>query len=171
MATALQGSKPAKKSKATKPRVKQTKKQKDAVSAVMEDLDTPEEKEEKTRAGVGHNGYDGEVIDRICREIEDEEAEMDVIKERSADDCRPHQQTIKDIKKAAVEDYGLPIAELNANLKRRRHYRKAEQAFDRLHDQQRENADFMWFSMAKQAGLPMFDTHGPQEEMSMGEGE
>jgi hypothetical protein len=134
----------------------------------MDDLDTDEEKAAKqAKAGVGHNGYDGELIDRLCSEIEDEQAEIDAIMAKAADDCRPFQQSIKDIKKRASEEYGLPIKEFNGWVRRRKYLRKAAEIPNSMHEQERENFDHGWFAVARQANLPLFDTTGPQQDLAL----
>lgn len=86
---------------------------------------------------AGGNGFDPDKVqgyftraDNICEEI-------DEIMRKAREDCQPHVDALKELKKEAAEVGGVPKKVFSAMLAKRRALRKAENADHALSDEQK----------------------------------
>jgi hypothetical protein len=101
------------------------------------------------------NGYDSDVVESLVDEIEAEQAKIDAIMDDAKAKCATHSDAIKDLKKAANEEHGIPRKEFNAILSKRRYLQKAENADAKLSDEQKSEFMKLEEALGMLAGTPL----------------
>lgn len=100
------------------------------------------------------NGYDPELTREFVDRCEEVQGEIDGIMDAAKAKCAPLREDVAAIKKEA-NDKGLPRAELNAVLRKRRLLRKADGVRGSLSENQQDNFDQLEQALGMLSDTPL----------------
>jgi len=100
------------------------------------------------------NGYDPELTREFVDRCEEVQFQIDDIMAKAQNQCAPLREDVAEIKKDA-HDKGLPRAELNAVLRKRRLLRKADGVRGSLSENQQDNFDQLEQALGMLSDTPL----------------
>jgi hypothetical protein len=106
---------------------------------------------------AGGNGFDPDMVQGYFTRADELHGRMDEIMRKAREDCQPHVDDLKELKKEAAEAGGVPKKVFSAMLAKRRALRKAENADHALSDEQKETFEQLEHALGMLAGLPLGD--------------
>jgi hypothetical protein len=110
---------------------------------------------EAPAARPGGNGFDPDRVQGYFTRADELHERMDEIMRKAREDCQPHVDDLKELKKEAAEAGGIPKKVFAAMLGKRRALRKAENADHALSDEQKLTFEQLELALGLLRALPL----------------